>query len=83
MNKEDTKITLQDDKGNKYTLIKTERIDMQKELNKTITRLLNNWNELKESLREVFDYDKNVISEDYLQCAEETLELMKFLESRK
>lgn len=47
-NKPDTQITLQDDKGNKFMIIQTERIDMQVELNKTIEKLFNNWNKLKE-----------------------------------
>lgn len=46
--KPDAQITLQDDKGNKFMLIQTERIDMQVELNKTIEKLFNNWNKLKE-----------------------------------
>ena len=50
-NKPDTQITLRDDKGNKFTLIQTERIDMQVELNKTIEKLFNNWNKLKEWLK--------------------------------
>lgn len=47
-NKPDTEITLQDDKGNKFMIIQTERIDMQIELNKTIEKLFNNWNKLRE-----------------------------------
>lgn len=50
--KPDTEITLQDDKGNKFILIQSERIDMQEKLNKTIERLLNNWNMLKEYIKE-------------------------------
>ena len=46
--KPDTEITLQDDKGNKFALIQTERINAQEKLNKTIERLFNNWNKLKE-----------------------------------
>lgn len=46
--KPDAQITLQDDKGNKFMIIQTERIDMQVELNKTIEKLFNNWNKLKE-----------------------------------
>lgn len=46
-NKPDNEITLQDDKGTKYTIIQTERIDMQEKLNKTIQELLSNWNKLK------------------------------------
>ena len=61
-NKPDTQITLKDDKGNKFTLIQTERIDMQVELNKTIEKLFNNWNKLKEYLHNVdivIDYSEN------------------------
>lgn len=47
-NKPDTEITLRDDKGNEFLLIQTERIDMQERLNKTIQRLFDNWNKLKE-----------------------------------
>ena len=39
--KPDAQITLQDDKGNKFMVIQTERIDMQVELNKTIEKLFN------------------------------------------
>ena len=61
-NKPDTQITLQDDKGNKFMIIQTERIDMQVELNKTIEKLFNNWNKLKEYLHNVdvvIDYSEN------------------------
>ena len=61
-NKPDTQITLQDDKGNKFMIIQTERIDMQVELNKTIEKLFNNWNALKEYLHNVdvvIDYSEN------------------------
>ena len=47
----DTQITLQDNKGNKFMVIQTERIDMQEELNKTIQRLFDNWNKLKEHIK--------------------------------
>lgn len=50
--KPDAQITLQDDKGNKFMVIQTERIDMQVELNKTIEKLFNNWNKLKEYINE-------------------------------
>ncbi len=46
--KPDTEITLQDDKGKKYMLVQTERIDIEENLGKTIQRLFNNWNKLKE-----------------------------------
>lgn len=63
-NKPDTQITLQDDKGNKFTLIQTERIDIQVELNKTIEKLFNNWNKLKEWINKHYDYYMN--NEDYI-----------------
>lgn len=50
--KPDVQITLQDDKGNKFMVIQTERIDMQVELNKTIEKLFNNWNKLKKYINE-------------------------------
>lgn len=50
--KPDAQITLQDDKGNKFMIIQTERIDMQVELNKTIEKLFNNWNKLKKYINE-------------------------------
>lgn len=55
--KPDVQITLQDDKGNKFMVIQTERIDMQVELNKTIEKLFNNWNKLKEYIRKNIIYD--------------------------
>lgn len=60
-NKPDTQITLRDDKGNKFILIQTERIDIQVELNKTIEKLFNNWNELKEYI------DIKLYNVEYLQ----------------
>lgn len=60
-NKPDTQITLKDDKGNKFILIQTERIDMQVELNKTIEKLFNNWNKLKEYI------DIKLYNVEYLQ----------------
>lgn len=50
--KPDVQIILQDDKGNKFMVIQTERIDMQVELNKTIEKLFNNWNKLKKYINE-------------------------------
>ena len=63
-NKPDTEITIQDDKGNKFALIQTERINMQETLNKTIERLFNNWNKLKEWVNKYYDYYRN--NEDYI-----------------
>ena len=62
--KPDAQITLQDDKGNKFMVIQTERIDMQVELNKTIEKLFNNWNKLKEWVNKHCDYYMN--NEDYI-----------------
>lgn len=60
--KPDAQITLQDDKGNKFMVIQTERIDMQVELNKTIEKLFNNWNKLKEYLHNQIPTDKTVLT---------------------
>lgn len=60
-NKPDTEITLRDDKGNEFALIQSERIDMQERLNKTIERLLNNWDKLKEYI------DIKLYNTEYLQ----------------
>ena len=62
--KPDAQITLQDDKGNKFMIIQTERIDMQVELNKTIKKLFNNWNKLKEWVNKHYDYYMS--NEDYI-----------------
>lgn len=77
-NKPDTEITLQDDKGNKFMLIQTERIDMQEELNKTIQKLFNNWNKLKEYLYNQIPTDKTVLTK-YIKIFE-VLDKMKELE---
>lgn len=77
-NKPDTEITLQDDKGNKFMLIQTERIDMQEELNKTIQRLFNNWNKLKEYLHNQIPTDKTVLTK-YIKIFE-VLDKMQELE---
>lgn len=60
--KPDAQITLQDDKGNKFMVIQTERIDMQVELNKTIEKLFNNWNKLKEYIYNQIPTDKTVLT---------------------
>ena len=40
----------------------------------------NNWNELKKGLKSLFEFDEGVVSKDYLECAEDTLEKMQELE---
>ena len=76
--KPDTQITLQDDKGNKFMVIQTERIDMQVELNKTIEKLFNNWNKLKEYLHNQIPTDKTVLTK-YIKIFE-VLDKMQELE---
>lgn len=51
-NKPDTEIMLEDNKGNTYTIIQSERIDMQEKLNKSIQQLLKENQELKKELEE-------------------------------
>ncbi len=72
--KPDVQITLQDDKGNKFMVIQTERIDMQVELNKTIEKLFNNWNELKEYI------DIKLYNVEYLQKLLEQYQKIEIIE---
>lgn len=69
--KPDTEIILQDDKGNKFVLIQTERIDMQEKLDKTIERLLNNWNKLKKQEMNRFNESQDLQFLDVLQDMQE------------
>lgn len=48
-----------------------------------IEQLQNNWNELKKGLQSLFEFDYGVVSKDYLECAEDTLEKMQELEQGK
>ena len=57
--KPDNKITLQDDKGNKFVLIQTERIDMQKELTETINKLQQQNKKYKEVIDKVINFINN------------------------
>lgn len=72
--KPDAQITLQDDKENKFMVIQTERIDMQVELNKTIEKLFNNWNELKEYI------DIKLYNVEYLQKLLEQYQKIEIVE---
>lgn len=69
--KPDTEIALQDDKENKFVLIQSERIDMQEKLNKTIERLLNNWNELKKLLNQKYYNGERIDIKDILDKMQE------------
>ena len=50
---------------------------------KYITQLQNNWNELKKGLQSLFEFDYGVVSKNYLECAEDTLDKMQELEQGK
>lgn len=50
-------------------------------LKKEKKQLQNNWNELKKGLQSLFEFDEGVVSKDYLECAEDTLEKMQKMES--
>ena len=50
------------------------------ELARSEEQLQNNWNELKKGLQSLFEFDYGVVSKDYLECAEDTLEKMQELE---
>ena len=47
---------------------------------KELEQLQNNWNELKKGLKSLFEFDEGVVSKDYLECAEDTLNKMQELE---
>lgn len=46
-------------------------------------KLQNNWNELKNGLKSLFEFEEGVVSKDYLECAEDTLDKMQELEQGK
>lgn len=50
---------------------------------KNLKQLQTNWNELKKGLQSLFEFDYGVVSKDYLECAEDTLEKMQELEQGK
>lgn len=56
---------------------KRNKIEQLEQKNK---QLQNNWNELKNGLKSLFDFDEGVVSKDYLECAEDTLEKMQELQ---
>lgn len=78
--KPDAQITLQDDKGNKFMVIQTERIDMQVELNKTIEKLFNNWNKLKEWVKMEHREDAIVINLTWKHAISKFLDKMQEIE---
>lgn len=45
-----------------------------------IEQLQNDWNELKKGLQSLFEFDEGVVSKDYLECVEDTLDKMQDLE---
>ena len=78
----DNEITLQDDKGNKFVLIQTERIDMQVKLNETINKLQQENQQLKElvnGIREERDYLFNKLTFENQQLKEENKKLKKII----
>lgn len=52
--KPDTEIIMQDDSGKKYSIIQTQRIDMEETLNKSIAKLLEENQELKKQLENCY-----------------------------
>lgn len=63
----------------KMTLANGEEIDLVKK--QDYIKLQNNWNKLKKGLRLLLEFDEGVVSKDYLECAEDTLEKMEELEN--
>ena len=50
--------------------------DLKEKYNKQVS----NWNKLKEGLKSCYDFDKGVLSEDYLECIDNTLDKMQEIE---
>ena len=48
-----------------------------------VEKLQHNWNELKNGLKSLFEFEEGVVSKDYLECAEDTLKKMQELEQGK
>lgn len=84
-NKPDTEITLTDSKGNIYTIIQSERIDIQEKLNKSIQSLLKENLELQQALDEIEKYMTNYIKvEDKNENVKiEFNELLKIIQKAK
>lgn len=59
---------------------KIEQNDTLEYLYNRIIELQNNWNKLKKGLQSLFEFDYGVVSKDYLECAEDTLEKMQELQ---
>ena len=45
-------------------------------------KIKDNWNNLKEGLRSLYDFDEGVVSKDYLECVEDTLDKMQEIEEK-
>ena len=59
------------------------RLEKHKLVGDVNEHLQNNWNELKKGLKSLFEFDEGVVSKDYLECVEDTLEKMQELEQGK
>ena len=60
----DTKVWLEDEKGNRFAIIKTEKVDMQKQLTEQISRLLEENKQLKvknSKYKRAFEILKDVV----------------------
>lgn len=62
MEKEDTKIYLKDSASKEYVIYQTEKVDIQEELNKTITELQSQLKKQKEVNQKAIEYVKDNIS---------------------
>lgn len=51
-------------------------------LQKQNKELKDNWNKLKEWLKEGFDYERGVVSEDFIEAIENTLDKMQEIEEK-
>lgn len=90
LSKPDTKLTLETEDGQKLSIIQSERIDMQEELNKSIERLNNIINEVKDYVNFLIlfnqtingKFSETVWGREILDLLEENIELVELKEGK-
>lgn len=87
MEKEDTKIYLKDSASKEYVIYQTERVDIQEELNKTITELQSQLKKQKEIIDKAVEYiNKFKDSPEYIDAYDITYwqdEVLQILEDKE
>ncbi len=66
----------------KETFIDGDKTILKTDYYLYLLQLDSNWNKLKEGLLSLYDFDEGVVSEDYLDCVQDTLDKMQELEGK-